>query len=124
MYDFSYTDKLQILKNTESPKIVFIGGSNLAYGIDSEKISEELNINVVNMGVNAGFGLKFIIDSTYNLLNKNDILILIPEYQHFFSIYSAGTSPTVYNAYQQANVPLNKDQIIIFTKNISQYVNY
>ena len=30
----------------------------------------------------------------------------------------------MYNAYKQANVPLNKDQIIIFTKNIPQYVDY
>lgn len=52
-------DKVNRLKQTDGPKIVLIGNSNLAFGIDSAKIEKELGMPVVNMGVHGGVGNAF-----------------------------------------------------------------
>ena len=55
-YQASLIDKVERLESIEEPKIVLIGDSNLAFGIDSEKIEEGHGIPVVNMGLHGGFG--------------------------------------------------------------------
>jgi len=49
--------KLDLLKTVPSPKIVVFGGSNVAFGIDSELIEKEFGIPVINDGLNAGVSL-------------------------------------------------------------------
>ena len=53
-YLMANRDKLHVLSATISPKVVLVGGSNLAFGIDSELISKSLGMPVVNMGLHAG----------------------------------------------------------------------
>jgi hypothetical protein len=82
-YDLAIIDKHRILTNTKSPKIVLAGGSNLAFGIDSAEIENEINIPVVNMGLHAGIGLGRILDDISPFLNSGDILLIVPEYSSF-----------------------------------------
>src|SRR5258708_4132609 len=44
------------------PKIILVGGSNLAFGINSEIIEKEFKMPVVNMGLHAGLGLEFTLN--------------------------------------------------------------
>jgi hypothetical protein len=76
-------DKMKLLQRTPSPKVIFIGGSNLALGIDSARIRKELGRPVVNMGLHAGLGLKFMLDQVEPYLRPGDTLVVVPEYQHF-----------------------------------------
>ena len=46
----AYNKKCQLLEDTPSPRIIFVGGSNLAFGLDSQRIKDSLNINVINYG--------------------------------------------------------------------------
>ena len=55
----SLIDKVNRLESIEEPKIVLIGDSNLAYGIDSQLIEEQIGMPVVNMGLHGGLGNVF-----------------------------------------------------------------
>jgi len=81
---FALSDKLDLLRNSHSPRIIFVGGSNLAYGLDSKMIASQFNLPTVNMGLHAGLGLKFILDVITPYVEKNDIVVIVPEYSHFF----------------------------------------
>jgi len=83
------------LKNTDSPRIILVGGSNLSFGINSAKLKESLNINVINTAVHAGLGLKFIVEDITNYLKTNDIVILSPEYAQFFGNDLYGMDPMI-----------------------------
>ena len=58
-YDASLIDKVDRLKSIKEPKIVLIGNSNLAFGINSRMIEEEIGMPVVNMGFHGGAGNAF-----------------------------------------------------------------
>lgn len=82
----AYNLKCKLLEETESPRAIFIGGSNLAFGLDSQQIKDSLGINVINYGLHAGIGLKFMIDDIATYARKGDILVIAPEYGHFYTI--------------------------------------
>jgi len=81
---FSFISKTDLLKNTESPRIIFVGGSNLSFGLNSRAIEERLNSHPINTGIHAGIGLKFMIESVVPLIRQGDLVVLIPEYSHYF----------------------------------------
>jgi len=82
---YANIDKHHRLDSLPSPKIVFVGGSNLAYGLNSKRVEDSLHMSVVNMGLHAGFGLKFILNEVKPYIKKGDIVVLSPEYHHFYS---------------------------------------
>ena len=81
---FANIDKHNRLDSLSSPKIVFVGGSNLAYGLNSQCVEDSLHMPVVNMGLHAGFGLHFMMNEAIKSINKGDIVVLSPEYHHFY----------------------------------------
>ena len=68
-------DKHNNLKNTKSPRIILCGGSNLAFGIDSKRINDSIQLPVINMGLHAGLGLSFILKEIKPEINQSDIII-------------------------------------------------
>ena len=78
-------DKHTLLQKTKSEKIIFIGGSNLSFGLDSKRISNAFNKPVINMGVHAGMGLEYIVNDVKQYINKGDIVVLMPEYENFYT---------------------------------------
>lgn len=73
-------DKELSLATVKSPRLVFVGGSNLALGVDCAKISDELNCRIVNMGLHAGLGLNFILNESIMNIRPGDIVILSIEH--------------------------------------------
>jgi hypothetical protein len=90
-YNFAIIDKHRILADTKSPKIVLVGGSNLAFGIDSAAIRNGFDTPVVNMGINAGFGLGRMLVDISPFLQRGDILLVIPEYAHFTTLWNGNS---------------------------------
>jgi hypothetical protein len=86
-YSFAIVDKHHTLASAKSPKIVLAGGSNLAFGVDSAAIQRTFCVPVVNMGLHAGFGLGRILDDISPFLQMGDILLIIPEYDHFTHLW-------------------------------------
>ncbi|MBD5396561.1 hypothetical protein HDR62_00225 [bacterium] len=83
--------KERILQNPERhPAIILVGGSNVAFGFNSPFIEDSLGIPVINTGLISGLGLKCMVEKTLPYLEKGDILVLSPEYEHFFENVAYG----------------------------------
>jgi hypothetical protein len=82
-YELEFSVKQKLIRDTPSPKVVFLGGSNVAFGLDSKTIADSIRMPVVNAGLHAGLGLRFIMDNNIHLLQRGDILVMMPEYDHF-----------------------------------------
>lgn len=85
--------KEKLLKTTTSPRIILVGGSNLAFGIDSQTLGKLTHKHVVNMGLNAGLGLKFMLKEVEDELKPGDEVVLCPEYEHFYASGADGEQP-------------------------------
>jgi len=81
---YSIIDKHELLRKSQSPKLIFIGASNISFGLDSEKISKAFNMDVINMGIHAGFGIKYIANDIKDYISSRDIIIIVPEYDYFY----------------------------------------
>jgi hypothetical protein len=79
-YNAAAIDKQARLNALDQPKIVLVGGSNLAFGIDSAMIEEATGYQVVNLGLHAGMGYKFYTEMSKQNLREGDILVLSIEY--------------------------------------------
>jgi hypothetical protein len=75
-----FVDKEESLRTTPSPRIVFIGGSGLIFGLDSTCVESAFGLPVVNAGLHAGLGLQFILRHARTYVRPGDIIIIIPEY--------------------------------------------
>ncbi|MBN1449647.1 MAG: hypothetical protein JW963_01415 [Anaerolineales bacterium] len=74
--------KLDLLKNTPSPRIIITGGSNVAFGIDSELIEKNLHLPVINHGLVVGLGVT-PIKELRDYIKPGDIVIISLEYYNF-----------------------------------------
>jgi len=79
--------KLDLLKNTPSPRIIITGGSNVAFGIDSELIEENFELPVINHGLVVGLGVT-PIKELKDYIRPGDIIIISLEYYNFTDIAS------------------------------------
>ncbi len=75
-YQAVTVDKVQKLKATDGPKIVLIGNSNLAFGIDSQLIEEAFHMPVINMGVHGGVGNAFNEEAARINVDEGDLYII------------------------------------------------
>jgi hypothetical protein len=82
-YLCSIQDKLELLKSAASPRIIFIGGSNLAFGLNSQLIAEQTGYHPVNMGVHAEFGINPLMRMAEAHAKPGDLIVLAPEYGVF-----------------------------------------
>lgn len=76
-------DKHQRLRTTRSPRIILVGGSNLAFGIKSEELENELQLPVVNMGLHADLGIAFMLDEVERELTPGDTVVFSWEHDIF-----------------------------------------
>jgi hypothetical protein len=81
---FALKDKDQLLNQTKKNRIIFIGGSNLSFGLNSQLLKDSLQLNPINTAIHAGIGLKFMINHYKSFIDSNDIIVLVPEYTQYF----------------------------------------
>lgn len=72
-------DKYELLCKTDEEKIVVIGGSSVAFGLDSALMEKHLGRRVVNFGLYADLGTKVMLDLSRANINEGDIIVLAPE---------------------------------------------
>ncbi len=77
----AFDAKYERLYEAEGKKIVFVGGSSLAFGLRSDLLEAELDgeYTVVNFGLYATLGTKFMMDMAKDAIDEGDIVILSPE---------------------------------------------
>jgi len=85
-------DKDENLKRTVSPKIIFVGGSNLAFGLNSQLVEQQFGMPVVNLGLHGILGLNFILEQAKSNINAGDVVIVCPEYEMLTQIPDGGIS--------------------------------
>lgn len=83
-YALATRDKHTRLEINVPRKVVFLGGSNLAYGIDSGRIEHDLGVPVVNMGMNGYLGVRFMLEEAKRDLNPLDVAVISFEYDNFY----------------------------------------
>ena len=89
----AFEQKYQTLYKTEGKKIVFIGGSGLPFGLRTDLLQEEIgdDYTIVNYGLYATLGTKFMMDTAVDAIKEGDIVILCPELsEQTFSLYFNG----------------------------------
>lgn len=80
----AYELKISAAEKTAGPKIVIVAGSNALFGIDSKKLEQAYGIPVVNLGVNAGLLLPYVLLKSRSVLKRGDTVIMPLEY-HFYT---------------------------------------
>lgn len=75
-------DKVKLLEETPGPRMILVGGSGVAFGVDSALLERELpGYSAVNFGMYAALGTTVMLDLSQALIREGDIVILIPEQQ-------------------------------------------
>ena len=74
--------KVRYLEEAPSPRIILVGGSGVAFGVDSALMERELpGYTVVNFGMYAALGTTVMLDLSQPHIREGDIVLLIPEQQ-------------------------------------------
>lgn len=74
-YNAAFIDKAERLKSIDEPKIILVGNSNLAFGMNSEIVEQKTGYKVVNMGLHGDLGNRIQENMAKLNLNKGDIVI-------------------------------------------------
>ena len=100
VYADSYYGELPLMyeniRSVKGKKIVIIGNSNVAFGVDSELIERELasdglEYKVCNFGLYGAIGTKAMLDLSKNYISVGDIVIFSPEADaQSLSLYFSG----------------------------------
>jgi len=108
-FDSALADKYMTLTHTEGKRIILVGGSNLAFGIDSALIQEQFpGYSVVNMGSSVHHGMLSHFDILRANVREGDIVIFCPEY--VYVVYTVTEAPTMANwQYLESNYDILKD---------------
>lgn len=73
-------DKHARLRSADSPRLIFVGGSSMGFSVDSRAFVEQgLGLEPVNMGLNDGVGLSFMLAEVDGQLRAGDVVIVAPE---------------------------------------------
>lgn len=80
-YYAALVDKVKRLEEHKGEKkIILVGGSNIAFGFDSESLEKEFpDYKVVNFGLYAALGTKLMLDLSKNYISAGDMVFVIPE---------------------------------------------
>ena len=74
--------KVQLLCETEGKRIILVGGSSVAFGIDSTLLEQHFpEYRVINFGMYAALGTTVMLDLSEPYIREGDIVILMPEQQ-------------------------------------------
>jgi hypothetical protein len=88
-------DKHALIRTQAPPRLIFVGGSSMALGVNSGQIAEACGRRPVNMGLHAALGLKFMLSEVESHILRGDWIVVAPEYQQF--IRMAGQSEMLMN---------------------------
>lgn len=75
--------KESLASHTAGPRVLFAGGSNVAFGIRSEILEAVFHRPVINLGLHAGLAKDFIFNQASSAVRQGDILVVVLEYEHY-----------------------------------------
>ena len=72
-----------LLAPSKKPRLLIIGGSNAAFGFNSELLDRELPYRPINLGLHAGLGVDYFLAQASSGLRSGDLVLLTMELHHF-----------------------------------------
>lgn len=108
-YDSVLADKYMRLKNAAGKRLILVGGSNLAFGIDSALLEQEYpDYTVVNFSGSMFYGMFPLFDMIEANARAGDIVLFVPEYED--SMYANTEQESIYNwQYLESNYNMLDD---------------
>lgn len=76
-------DKHRRLAAARPPRIILLGGSNVAFGMDSALLAALTGRPVVNMGLVSPLGAELMLNEVAAALGPGDVVILLLEYDQY-----------------------------------------
>lgn len=74
------SDKMHLLDSIPSPRLILMSGSSMAFGVDSDLLSKELEIPVINASLHFKLGSRFMMDQLRATVRKGDFVLITLEY--------------------------------------------
>lgn len=75
--------KREVAQKAPHPRIFFVGGSGVLYGISAGLLTESLGRSVVNFGIHAALPLDFLLEEVKRQALSGDTVMLILEYEYY-----------------------------------------
>ncbi len=75
-YLLASVQKQERLKHLKSPRLILVGCSNLAFGVDSKLLQQKTGYQVVNMGLHQELGHAYMLAEVQSQLKKGDVVII------------------------------------------------
>ena len=72
-------EKCDRLHSVTEPKVIVVGGSSVAFGLDSKMLEDALGMPVVNFGLYATLGTKLMLDLSEDEVREGDVVVIAPE---------------------------------------------
>lgn len=124
-YLYAHHNKMVMLDTIPGPRIILVGGSNVAFGFDSEMIEDSLKTKVINTGLHASIGLRLMMDEVLKRADDNDTIVVLPELEQFYTHYNGKdtrvTDAVLYSTESTLNA-LNLEQWYNFIGGIPKHV--
>lgn len=76
----AYQHKIAAANAVAGPRTLVVAGSNAMFGIDSAQLSLYWARPAINLGVNAGLGLPYILYLSQTVARRGDVILLPMEY--------------------------------------------
>ena len=73
-------NKMSSLYSVSSPRLLLMSGSSMAFGVDSDLLSKELEIPVINASPRLNLGSKCMMNELKATVRKGDIVLITLEY--------------------------------------------
>ncbi len=110
-YAASIVEKQQMLESSSPPRIILVGGSNVAFGFNSATIQQRTGLSVINMGLYVQLGLPYLLAEIKPFVGPGDIVVLSPEYGDLLT-------PNPYEKYSYLQT------LILFPRSIQFYPSF
>jgi hypothetical protein len=90
-------ERIESLMEKGEPKMVLVGGSNVAFGLHSGMLEEAFDMPVANMAIHAGLRYEYMVNQVWETVEAGDVYVLCAEYSQMYEPLSTG-GPIIYQS--------------------------
>lgn len=124
-YGAVVVDKHHRAQTTTGNRLLLVGGSNLAFGIDSASIQKSTGLQPVNLAISAELGTEFVLNEAKEFAHSGDVILVSLEYEQFAedttnynAIYTIQTAPSTSQYFGWHQKKLILDQGFVYFNKI------